>query len=231
MSNPHHASLEEELFIEAIGPPKLPLLKRINAGYENAIHCLVFEFLDDSRRGFCLSVDNEPLSLTDENIASRGGDWVDIRHGKHGDFIRCVKGANLKHPRFLCHNITIIFASGQEVSFHPPDQTLKGENFSFDIAETKLVTNLLFLSNGSLSAIGVVTTSMHLPIHLSSVHLLPEKCRKQLLVVLMCLSKMGTAEDDASSLPIEVRWRILSFLNGYQLVTKDHFLSAQNVHT
>ena len=71
--------------LEALGPPAFPLLKRVIAGFDEAIHSLVFEFINGERRGLCLDENNEPLSvMNDANISNRiRGDWININYGDY----------------------------------------------------------------------------------------------------------------------------------------------------
>mmetsp|Transcript_18327 Transcript_18327/g.26758 ORF Transcript_18327/g.26758 Transcript_18327/m.26758 type:complete len:236 (+) Transcript_18327:203-910(+) len=221
MINPlgSESDTQEEAIIEALGPPELPLLRRINVGIDQAIRSLVFEFVDGSRRGLCLNNNNEPLvGLSDENISNVGGDWVDI---DYGDFIISVSGNHLNQGRFLCHSILLSFRSGRVLSFESHHKHWSGESFHFEIADTKLVTNLVFVANGMLQGIGVITTTMHLPISIDSVSQLPRQIQNRLRLILMAFNMTNT-------LPLAVSWRILSFLNGFQIVHGDELAGIRN---
>ncbi len=185
--------------VEAIGPPDLPLLHRINIGVSNAIHSVVFEFIDESRRGLCVNQYNEPIDLTDANIKSSGGEWVGI---EKGDYIQHVSGYNFNQGNFLCHSIYFGLKSGGTLRFESSNKNLRGGYFHFDIEERSLVCNLIFLTNGTLPSIGIVRTSLHLPVLPRHASLLPTHLRKRLSDMLVILSKLK-----GLSIPLEVRWR------------------------
>lgn len=212
--------MEDEAIIEAIGPPQLPVLKRINVGIgESSIHCLVLEFVDGSRRGLCLCSNNEPMPLIEENIRKRGGNWVDI---ERGDYITCVSGYNLNSGRFLCHSIRLGMKYGSDVSFEVNSKEYRGGAFHFNIDKTSLVCNLIFLTNGTLASLGIVRTSLHLPVLPRYADLLPESYKKCLSDTLFFLSIVRVSNGNTLlAMPLEVRWRIVSFINGFGLVNAD----------
>ena len=206
--------------IEALGPPKVPLLKRVIAGCDEAIHSLVFEFIGGERRGFCLDENNEPLSLMDDtNIQSRiGADWIDIQYG---DYIVGISGYNLNREEFLCHSVTLKFQSGNEVLFSSTNKALKGIAFSYIVPRTSLVTNLVFLF-GKIHIIGVKTTTIHLPLMKENLSLLPKEYKISILNLFLIFKRFLVVEsyNDQSVnllLPYEVGWKIISFLCGYHI--------------
>ncbi len=185
--------------VEAIGPPDLPLLHRINVGVSNAIHCVVFEFIDESRRGLCVDQYNEPIDLTDANIKSRGGEWMYI---EEGDYIQHISGYNFNQGNFLCHSIYFGLKSGSTLQFESKNKNLRGNYFHFVIEEKSLLCNLIFLTNGTLPSIGIVRTTLHLPVLPRHASLLPVHLRKRLSDMLLILSKL-----ERLFVPVEVRWR------------------------
>jgi hypothetical protein len=206
--------------IEADEPPVFPLLKRVIGGFDEVIHSLVFEFVNGERRGLCLDEKNETLSVMDDsNIHRRAGtDWIDI---EYGDYIVAINGFNLKQQEFLCHSVTLSFKSGFKVTFQSKNEDWRGEQFKYDVPSTKLVTNLLFFSNGTLPAIGVNTTSIHLPIVKENITLLPQQHKQRVIKLFMIFNRIlfgdENNEETLSLLPFEIGWNIISYICGYQL--------------
>lgn len=207
--------------LEALGPPKVPLLKRIIAGSnDEVIHSLVFEFVSGERRGLCLDENNEPLSVLDDaNIQSRiGSDWTSI---EYGDYIVEISGFNLDRDEFLCHSVTLQFKSGNEVPFISTNKATKGTPFNYTVPKSSLVTNLVFLF-GSMHAIGVKTTSVHLPLMKENMALLPKAYKRSIMHLFLIFKRFLVVDNqnEPSSnllLPYEIGWKIISFLCGYHL--------------
>mmetsp|Transcript_23631 Transcript_23631/g.29780 ORF Transcript_23631/g.29780 Transcript_23631/m.29780 type:complete len:212 (+) Transcript_23631:51-686(+) len=195
--------------LEAIGPPTFPLLKRVICGCDDAIHSLVFEFINGERRGLCLDEHNEPLSIMDDSNIDRriGADWVDIIYG---DYIVAIEGYNLNANEFLCHSVTLQFKSGFKVTYQSKKQAWRGDPFNYHVPPTKLVTNLVFLTNGTMPAIGVNTTSIHLAITRENVSLLPSQHRQLIIKLFIIFNKYSVADQ-------EVCWNILSYICGHHL--------------
>lgn len=213
------SNTQEEVIIESLGPPELPLLRRVNVSVGRALHSFVLEFVDGSRRGLCLNNNSEPLAdLSDENISNAGGEWVDI---DYGDFIISISGNHSNQDRFLCHSVLLSFKSGRVLSFESRSKAWMGESFHFEIADTQLVTNLVFVANGMLQGIGVVTTTMHLPISTCNISQLPRKIQDRLRLILMVFNRID-------AFPTEMLWRILSFLNGFQIVDRDELTDIRD---
>ena len=206
--------------LEAIGPPKLPLLKRIICGCDDVIHSLVFEFVNGERRGLCLDEHNEPLSLMDDSNIDRriGANWVDIAYG---DYIIAINGHNLNLNKFLCHSVTLQFKSGFEVTYRSKNKGWQGDRFNYDVLPTNLVTNLVFLTNGTMPAIGVKTTSIHLAITPENVSLLPTQHRQQIIKLFMIFNKHLLLDRDngesSNAISSHVGWIIISYICGYHL--------------
>ena len=206
--------------LEAIEPPEFPLIRRIIGGFDNVIHSLVFEFVNGERRGLCLDERNEPLRVMDDsNITRRiGENWIDINYG---DYIVAISGFDLNQNKFLCHSVTLQFKSGFEVTFESKKQAWRGDSFHYKVPPTKLVTNLVFLTNGTMPAIGVNTTSIHLPIRKEYVSLLPDQHRGRIIKLFMTFNRFLLEDDDIKKsfnlLPYEVGWKIISYVCGYDL--------------
>lgn len=208
------------LILEAAGPPSFPLIRRIIFGYDEVIHSLVFEFVDGQRRGLCLDEKNEPLSVMDEsNIVQRiGADWIDI---EYGDYIVAISGFNSNRNNFLCHSVTLQFKSGLEVTIKSNVKAWRGEPFFFNVPQSKLVTNLVFLTNGTMPAVGVNTTSIHLPMMKENILLLPKPYRERIIKLFMifnrfCLPDVGKGKYH-KLLPSEIGWNIISYICAYHL--------------
>ena len=212
--------MKDAMIIEAIRPPPLPLLKRINVGIGvSSIHCLVLEFVDGSRRGLCLCSNNEPMPLIEENMRYRGGKWVDI---ERGNYITCVSGYHSNRGSFLCHSIYLGMRFGSDLIFEVNLKESRGGAFHFNIDETSLVCNLIFLTNGTLASLGVFRTSLHLSLLPRHANLLPEIYEEHLTNILFLLSIIRVSNDNSLlAMPLEVRWRIVSFISGFELVNAD----------
>lgn len=206
--------------LEAIGPPSFPLLKRIAGGYDEVVHSLVFEFVDGERRGLCLDEKNEPLSVMDDaNIARRiRSDWANV---EYGDYIIAVSGFNSNRNEFLCHSVTLLFKSGSKITYQSNKVSSKGDRFHITLPPTKLLTNLVFLTNGTMPAVGVKTTSIHLPITKEYISLLPKMYRQRIIKLFMTLNrillKVGENKEIYNSITYDIYWSIISYICGYHL--------------
>ena len=206
--------------LEAIGPPSFPLLKRIIYGSDEVIHSLIFEFVNGERRGLSLDEKNEPVSVMDDsNIFQRiGTDWIDI---EYGDYIVAISGFNSNRSNFLCHSVTLQFKSGSEVTIKSNKKMWRGEPFFFNVPPSKLVTNLVFLTNGTMPAVGVNTTSIHLPIEKENMPLLPNTYRERVIKLFMIFNRLWlpneTEDVHNNLLPFELGWEIVGYICAYNL--------------
>ncbi len=205
--------------LEALGPPTIPLLKRVIAGSDdNVIHSFIFEFVNGERRGFCLDENNEPLSILDDaNIEGRvGNNWIDI---KCGDYIVGINGFNLNGGQFLCHSVTLLLKSGNQVPFTSTKKTFKGTPFTYTVPRG-LVTNLVFLF-GNLHAIGIKTTSIHLPLTKENIKLLPKEHKQSILTLFLIFKRVLVVDNHCHNvnlmLPYEVGWKIIGYISGYDV--------------
>jgi len=212
-------SMSEYLDVETIEdemPPRMPLLKRVYAasGLGWPIQCLCFEFVDNTRRGFCFSSDHQRLPLTDQNLLSFGGEWVDVPF--YGDYITNISGYHQVQDNysFMCQILQMTFKSGTTIKIESFPRLQRGTSFAIDLPEHNLLTEICFSNDATLSDLIVTSTSIHLPLSKSyrETHLqhLPNRCKDLLLFILLTMFRLGMIN--------EVSWEILSYMHGYDLL-------------
>mmetsp|Transcript_4118 Transcript_4118/g.4673 ORF Transcript_4118/g.4673 Transcript_4118/m.4673 type:complete len:219 (-) Transcript_4118:1450-2106(-) len=187
-------------------------LRRIIFGKGWAVHSIIFEFCNGTRRGLNLSNSGRELSLTDpaalrERANSR---TVDIAYG---DYIVQIRGHYIRATTpYIVHSITFEMKSGQNISVESNYETWKGDEFTVNIPEMTLVVDVNDLGrrNGIHPdpSINVVQSSLFQLISIQSVGFLPPRVRtilRQQFDIMLNVNE-GMNED--------VCWRIFSFFRG-----------------
>lgn len=159
------------------------------------------------------------LDLTDANLVERGCD--DFTYIAKGDYLVSIRGnrlANRKSP-YMCHSITLDFASGRSITYASQYQRWRGEPFSCEIPQPCLVYKVSAGFANSGDARGLVTT-IHLPISKGNMAHLPLNHQRAVLNVLWSLRKVGSVletEYGAKSIGDDVWWHVLGYLLGWHL--------------
>uniref|UniRef100_A0A7S4HWF1 Uncharacterized protein n=1 Tax=Odontella aurita TaxID=265563 RepID=A0A7S4HWF1_9STRA len=161
------------------------------------------------------------MDLSDESILERceHNDWYTL---DRGDYIVRVHGNSLTGYQYLCHSITFVFASGQEITFESHHMPWKGSDFSFEIHQPGLVQNLEF-KHGSCVDVDIVHTTAHLPIVRGSYPKLLAHQQENLRLVLLVAKEIdrGRTQRGEQIIGADVWWRMLEkMLTGFDLIPK-----------
>jgi len=130
--------------------PSQLFLKRVTATVNWAVHGLIFEFVGKERMGCIVNIRRGGTSfagLNDETIAQRSGvGWTDI---DYGDYIVGIHGNRVATPHdrtntWLCHSVTLEFASGRTICYASNHSPWKGESFTCKVPKPCLVYRITF---------------------------------------------------------------------------------------
>lgn len=199
-------------------------LRRVIAGVGWAVHALVFEFADGSRVGRLLHNNGLEMDLGDESISTRC--WVRWQDVQKGDYIVRVSGNGTVNPTYLCHSITLDFASGREITFrstHTPWRS--GDMFSFHVPQPGLLRKVRF-QWGQCTGIDHIETTAHLPIMKNAANLrqLPAHVKEQLQFILWVVREIDAERIKDGMRPVgsDIWWRALGFLTGFDILPVNH---------
>eukprot|EP00545_Synedropsis_sp_CCMP1620_P013848 CAMPEP_0119016622 /NCGR_PEP_ID=MMETSP1176-20130426/13848_1 /TAXON_ID=265551 /ORGANISM="Synedropsis recta cf, Strain CCMP1620" /LENGTH=341 /DNA_ID=CAMNT_0006970105 /DNA_START=110 /DNA_END=1135 /DNA_ORIENTATION=- len=200
-------------------------LKRIRAMTGWAVHGLVFEFVDETRAGYIVGPSGrlkrhptdrytKEIHLSDRNIQRRGGasDWVSI---EPGDYIVEITGFDLAQERqYLCHSITLTFASGRIIDFSSDNETWKGQPFQFRTSNNNLLPFMPIFYDGGCHGMTSLQTSINLPFTRQNAQFYPN--RDALLNLLKVFNRIDSQHLE-KSLGKDVWWHILEMLHSRDL--------------
>lgn len=196
------------------------LLHRVRAMASWAVHGLVFEFVEGGTRAGYIVEPNGSLkpSMTDQDILERGGssDWIYI---PPGDYIVEIHGFNLtRGKQYLCHSITLEFASGKSIRSSSRNEMWKGTPFRFVVADKYALPFMPLFREGGCLGIASLQTSIHLPLALPNSEFYPN--RDILLQVLLVFSRIDS-HILVKSLGRDVWWHILGMLHSRDIAPYD----------
>jgi hypothetical protein len=204
----------EMVSIQHLNPERL-FVRRVTACVGWAVHGVVFEFVDGTRRGVVLTNGGSTLGLDNLSIETRGGRWVDV---EPWDTIQRVSGHQLRNARpYLCHSLTIDFASGRSASFHSHHEPWKGEAFSYDMPDLCLPYMLRFGTSGKCIRVVGLQSSIHWPLSPEMKQYLPVDHQNMLLFLCMVARRFDKDRRE-NQLGKDVWWKILSHLKGHNLM-------------
>lgn len=197
-------------------------LRRVTAGIGWAVHALIFEFDDGRRTGRILSNSGMEMSLTDESIRHREADrnWIDV---ERGDYVVRVRGRNLSTREYLCHEVTLDFASGQSVTFKSRYNPWRGndnETFSYDVPHHEALLRDPIFEAGRCTGLQVVRTSVHRPITQEGASLLPKPIQDRIELVLLVANRVDAdrAENGGAAVGTDVWWTALGMIKGMDML-------------
>jgi hypothetical protein len=185
-----------------------------------AVHGVVFEFDDASRSGILLSnYGHVMVPLEDHILLSRPScRWESVV--KPGDYIVCVSGYQLAGtPDYLCHTLSLQFASGQTMSFASSHLPWKGEEFSYVVRQPFLVNELIFRRGLGCQGFDGLVTSVHLLVEQSTAEYLPRPCKMNLQLIMLIADRIDKSRiaEGKNSIGGELWWSVLRYLQGYDL--------------
>jgi hypothetical protein len=142
-----------------------------------ALHGLVFEFVDHTRAGYIIGAQGQVLTpLLESTFRLRGGEsapWEDV---DPGDYIVEISGFDLsRFQEFLCHSITLKFASGKTINFQPENNEWRGEPFQFRNTSEYQLPFMPVFRNGRCRGMASLHTSIHRPLTLCSASFYPHR--------------------------------------------------------
>lgn len=139
------------------------LIARVSAVEAWAINGLVFEFFDGHREGILLDEKATACDLIDREISRRDGEWITVR--QPGGYITEVAGFQVEKsfatPQYLCHSLSLKFASGQVISFGTGPAEWKGNLFSVEVPTDSFYMNKLKFEDGQCIGLEGLQTTDH----------------------------------------------------------------------
>ena len=198
-----------QLTVDRDTAPPVPLLKCIRAGVGWAVHAIVLEFVDGTRKGLCLTNEGRRLPLHDAYaIQSRSNLTEPV---DYGDYIVQISGQYTSNHTYICHSITFSMDSGKNISFVARHVPWTGRPFQMDIPRPMMVVDLTVLFENL--TISVTQNSLCMPLSSSdNAQFLPPVVKKSLMECILLLNRVH------SGMTTDICWEILSFLNGYNLL-------------
>ena len=163
------------------------------------------------------------MELTDESMLKR--DWQDKWYNfRAGDYIVRLTGRNCRgDPGYLCHEITLTFASGAKVLFNTLGGPIlwQGGALSFDVPQPGLLQDIRFDRHGNCVGVDFCVTSIHLPISRKTCQcqLLPDDLEKRLESIVAVTKEFDQLRrsEGKPGFGEDVWWKIFGTLRGFDL--------------
>lgn len=187
----------------------VPLLKCIHCGVGWAVHAIILEFVDGTRKGLCLANSGRRLPLNDDyKIKNRINVTEEV---DYGDYIIQISGQHTINHAYFCHSITFTMHSGKNISFASTHTPWSSRSFHTDIPKMMMVVNVDSIFREI--TISVVQNSLCMPLSSpDNAKFLPRVLKRSLMKYILLLNLVH------SGMRMVYCWEILSYLNGYDIL-------------